>query len=76
MSLKLLKEYVRFVLESAKDARVPNQLVGNEGTDQEDDDEAEDVKEFSGVGAIAGFTAPLGYSAEDMQPNSSKKKKR
>lgn len=26
-----------------------------------------DVKEFSGAAAIAGFTAPLGYSAHNLQ---------
>jgi hypothetical protein len=61
MKVSLLKEYVKAYLAEFKDARVPNQLVSDEpSTEDKDKDEVEDVKEFSGVGAIAGYTAPLG----------------
>ena len=44
----------------------------------EDEVETEtEVNEFSGVGAIAGFTAPLGMSGVDMQgPGVKERKKR
>ena len=46
-------------------ARVPQQLVSPDGEQSgttDDNEEAEDVKEFSGAGAAAGFTLPLGMS--------------
>jgi hypothetical protein len=78
MSKRLLRQYISFVLESSKDARVPSQLVDSGGSEGEEKDEVEDVKEFSavGAGAIAGFTAPLGMGASHMGPPKSKKKKR
>lgn len=47
---------------------------------QTDEDELEDddkIREFSGVGAVAGFTAPLGMSGVDMRgPGVKERKKR
>ena len=65
------------VLESAKDVRVPNQLVGNEESESDKKNTKQDVDEFSGVGAIAGFTGPLGMSPDDMgrKKNSPRKRK-
>ena len=57
------------VLESAGNARVPNQLVDASDSDSKQGkqkDEVEDVNEFSGAGAIAGYTAPLGASPDAM----------
>lgn len=68
----LLSHYVRLVIESmTSNARVPSQLVD---VDDQSDEES-DVNEFSGVGAIAGFTAPLGMSANDLN-NGKRKTKR
>lgn len=66
----LLSRYVRLVIESTftKDARVPSQLIDADSDNEPNDD----VNEFSGAGAIAGFTAPLGMSANDL--NGKKKK--
>ena len=46
---------------------------------EEDEEEKEDdeVNEFSGVGAIAGFTAPLGWTGKDLEnPKVKERKKR
>jgi hypothetical protein len=60
----------RYIIEVIKETK---QLV------DEDDDEPEhrSVSEFSGVGAIAGFTAPLGLSGQDIEgPRAKERKKR
>jgi hypothetical protein len=60
----------RYIIEVIKDTR---------GMVDEDDDlkDSEEISEFSGVGAIAGFTAPLGMSGEDMEgPKVKERKKR
>lgn len=55
------------VLESAKDARIPNQLVGNEDSETDKKKkEKQDIDEFSGVGAVMGYSAPLGMNPDDM----------
>lgn len=50
---------------------MPNQMPGTKkpGEDKKSDkDEAEEeLDEFSGAGAIAGFAAPLGYSGKDAE---------
>jgi hypothetical protein len=77
MSKTLLMRYVRMVLESDRSAHVPNQLVDDDDTESEGDDkeEAHGVTEFSGVGAIAGYTGPLGIDPGSMgrKKNSSRK---
>jgi hypothetical protein len=80
MGKTLLVRYVRMVLESARDARVPNQLIEPD-TGSEDGkkrDEVEDVNEFSGVGAVAGYTAPLGANPDAMgrRKNAGKKRRK
>ena len=60
----------RYIIEVVKETK---QLV------DEDDDasESSEMSEFSGVGAIAGFTAPLGLSGQDLEgPNVKERKKR
>lgn len=78
MSKSLLKRYIHVLLESEDDARVPNQLVSKKSSDKKDEDageEAPDVKEFSGAGAIAGFSAPLGLGASDLTYKRPKRKR-
>ena len=67
MSKVLLARYIRLVLEVGN-ARVPTQLLdpSDEDDGKNDKDEVEDVNEFSGVGAISGYTAPLGMSPDDL----------
>jgi len=60
----------RYIIEVVKESK---QLF------DEDDDtsEASEMSEFSGVGAIAGFTAPLGLSGHDLEgPKVKERKKR
>jgi len=78
MSNNLLVRYIKTVLESVKDARVPNQLLDAPDSEKEKKDEVEDVNEFSGVGAIAGYTAPLGADPGAMgrKKNAAKRKKK
>lgn len=63
----LLMEYIRLALREARLARVPQQLMplSTESGTEEDGNE-ENVQEFSGVGAIAGYTAPLGMSPDRL----------
>lgn len=69
----LLRKYIReIVLEVRANPAVANQLPGTprpgekEKKDKEED-EVEELDEFSGAGAIAGFTAPLGLSGQDVE---------
>jgi hypothetical protein len=85
MSLNLLRSYIRnFLLENnpaaAKQLISPDS-VSSGGGDKESKDDEEDKKdedleinEFSGVGAVAGFSAPLGMGSEDMQGYKKRKK--
>jgi hypothetical protein len=73
MSKQLLQAYIRMAVAEAHLARVPNQLVSDNGEEGSEDAGQEDVNEFSGAGAgggLQGFTAPLG-----MDPNSLGRKK-
>ena len=47
-----------------------------EDVQEGDELENEDVQEFSGVGAVAGFTAPLGMSGDDMRTSLKKRRKK
>ena len=72
----MLQAYLRLAIKEAHLARVPNQLVSDNGHEGEENDEA-DVNEFAaagggnalGSGNVMGFSGPLGAG-------SSKKKKR
>lgn len=69
----LLRRYIRSILLEIQDnARVPNQMPGTKKPGEEDkqkdkEDEVEELDEFSGAGAIAGFAAPLGYTSMDAE---------
>lgn len=64
MSVRTLKEYIKLIIkEVVVQARVPTQLLPPEETEDEEsgkDSEGDAIDEFSGVGSIAGYTAPLG----------------
>lgn len=65
----LLMEYIRLALHEARLARVPKQLLPlptENGTEEDGTEEQENVQEFSGVGAIAGYTGPLGMSPDKL----------
>lgn len=71
MNTSLLKRYISEVLvEMQKQARVPTQLID---VDDEQDDDA--IEEFSGVGAIAGYTGPLGADPSDLGRKKQQQKK-
>lgn len=65
---KTLVEYIRLALREAALARVPQQLVTTEEDDGKEGTEGTegDVNEFSGAGAVAGFTGPLGMSPDEL----------
>ena len=67
----LLRRYIREILSEADvNPAVGNQLPGTPKPGEEKDkdkDEVEELEEFSGAGAIAGFTAPLGLSGQDVE---------
>lgn len=76
MSGSLLERYIRMVVVETKLARVPNQLLPpTEEKGQEDDEADESVNEFSGVGAIAGYSAPLGMDPDKLGRKKNSRKK-
>ena len=63
----IIRAYVReFLLEMV------------DGVQEDDSPDGEDVQEFSAVGggAIAGFTAPLGMTGDDMRSGLKKRRKK
>jgi hypothetical protein len=69
MSKALLVKYIRMVMEDVT-RPAPNQLLSPEQADEDSGKEGcaeKEIDEFSGAGAIAGYTAPLG-----MDPDSPK----
>lgn len=76
MSKQLLVRYLRMAVAEAKEARVPNQLVEPDSDDAKDEVSAdEQVYEFSGVGSIAGYTAPLGMDPDKLGRKKNSRKK-
>ncbi len=65
MNELLLRRYIREVVENHK---------VSEDIDEEESHVDDDLSEFSGVGAIVGYTAPLGATSEDMGAERGKKK--
>lgn len=68
----LLREYIKSILlEMQGNAHVPNQMPGTkkpgEKEDKDKEEEVEELEEFSGAGAIAGFAVPLGYTSKDAE---------
>lgn len=77
VSTTLLKRYIRLALAEAHLARVPQQLLSpDQETDNRDEDEGEeDVNEFSGVGSIVGYSAPLGMDPDRLRRQKNRRKK-
>lgn len=71
MGKSLLAEYIKLAIEVVG---VPNQLIDADEIETQGNEE--DVNEFSGCGAIAGFSAPLGMSSADLQPKKTKRRKK
>lgn len=65
------------LLDEVHSARVPNQLISpDEDSGPKDEDEAvENVNEFSGVGAIAGYSGPLGMDPDKLGRKKNSRKK-
>jgi hypothetical protein len=77
MKRDLLATYLKLFIESSGNANVPNQLIDSDDDEKKSNkDEVEDVNEFSGVGSIAGFTAPLGAGPATYYDKKPKAKKR
>jgi hypothetical protein len=74
---KLLRRYIKDVVAEVKLARVPNQLIApDEKEESGNEDEAvENVNEFSGVGAIAGYSGPLGINPDKLGRKKNSRKK-
>ena len=76
-NLHLLREYIRNLLEN--DEEVKDDLL-TEPDDLDDREDEENVKEFSGVSAVAGASTPLGtgpkHPGYDKLRKKQKKKKR
>lgn len=71
--------YIRMAIAEVKLARVPNQLMSPEKADkgqtEGDDENVENIDEFSGVGAIAGYSAPLGMDSDRLGRKKNSRKK-
>jgi len=76
----LLRRYIReALLEVQANPAVANQLPGtpkpgekaekdkDKEQDSDEEESSNELDEFSGAGAIAGFTAPLGYTGQDAE---------
>jgi len=76
----LLRRYVReALLEVRANSAVANQLPGtpkpgekaekdkDKDEDSDEEESSNELDEFSGTGAIVGFTAPLGYTGKDAE---------
>jgi hypothetical protein len=70
MSRKLLVRYIREALIEVKLARVPNQLVSPEETEESGNDDVEtveNVNEFSGAGSIVGCSVPDDSGVDEFE---------
>lgn len=64
----------RYVLEIIRESSLK---IDEDEDEKEPKSDSDDINEFSGVGAIAGFTAPLGWTSKDMEsPKVKERKKR
>lgn len=63
----ILRQYIRTFLSESKDDIIEI---------DETEDGVSKVDEFSGVGAIAGFTAPLGWSGKDVEGPGTKERRK
>lgn len=76
-----LRDYIRILVSEILEENRPaaQQLVrqdhGKRSIKKKDADEDEELEEFSGVGAIQGFTLPLGMSPDSPIMGSNKRKK-
>jgi hypothetical protein len=80
---KEFREYIRMLIsEIMEESSLPtaSQLVSPDSGEAQldkdkDSEENEELDEFSGVGAIAGFSLPLGMSPDLPVPGSTSRKK-
>ena len=69
--------YIRMALDEVNSARVPQQLLPNDVEKTENGNEEEsdkNIDEYSGVGSIMGYMAPLGVEIDNRTTTSKKKK--
>lgn len=72
-----MQQYIAHILSEMRNARVPNQLVSDEPKSDPKEEKDEEMDEMSVCANIAGFTAPLGASSEDVKgPGAGPKKKK
>jgi hypothetical protein len=73
MSKILLKRYIKMVMEDVT-RPAPNQLLSPEQADEDSGtEEASEIDEFSGAGAVAGYTAPLGINPDKLNRKKNKR---
>lgn len=84
MNEKELRKYIKLLVTEvlAENPAAPSQLVSKSGPkgstkkqDEEEDSDEDELEEFSGVGAIAGYTLPLGMPASLPVAGSKSRKK-
>lgn len=74
MSRELLVRYLRLAIGESRNANVPTQLIEPDSVDDNDKRNLDQVDEFSGAGAVAGYTAPLGMSPDKLGRKKNKKR--
>lgn len=68
MNKSVLRNFIKLAIYEAKIARVPQQLVHDEETETDENEEINKVDEFSSAGAIVGYTAPIGMLGGQRRP--------
>jgi len=74
--------YIKMIVREERQARVPQQLLSKDletektNKDGNDGNKEESLDEYSGVGSIMGYVAPLGVSVDNRMSATKKKKKR
>lgn len=67
-SILLLRKFINEVVGEVQNYRVSGlQLVSKDKTKKTKEKDEEEVDEMSVAANIAGFTAPIGYSSEDIK---------
>ena len=74
MSRELLVRYLRLAIGESRNANVPTQLIEPDSVDDNDKRNLDQVDEFSGAGAVAGYIAPLGMSPDKLGRKKNKKR--
>ena len=66
VKLNLLKKFIRLAIAESALARVPNQLISPDESEESDDGEEANEACGMGGGGVMGYTAPLGLDPDEL----------